>query len=94
MDLLRLNVFTGLVGSTFEVVGEAVCLALVGITEHVKTERNEAFSLFFEGPTAPMFPQGIRKLKHEALGELELFLVPVGRNANGYQYEAVFNHVI
>jgi hypothetical protein len=27
------------------------------------------------------------------LGEVDMFLVPIGRKGDGFQYEAVFNHV-
>jgi hypothetical protein len=44
------------------------------------------FSLVFEGgPRAPI-PQRIHRVEHEALGALDLFLVPVGPG----RYEAVF----
>jgi hypothetical protein len=36
--------------------------------------------------------QGVYPLDHEAMGAFELFLVPVGKNERGYQYEAVFNY--
>jgi hypothetical protein len=42
----------------------------------------------------PFLPQGMRKLQHETVGELDLFLVPVGQDAQGFQYEAAFNHVL
>jgi hypothetical protein len=51
----------------------------------------EAFSLMFMGPVEPLLPQQIYPLRHEQLGLLELFLVPVGSDASGTRYEAVFN---
>ena len=36
-------------------------------------------------------PQQIVPLEHAALGKLEIFLVPVGLDPEGYRYEAVFN---
>ena len=50
----------------------------------------EAYSLLFCGPTQPIFPQGIYRINHAVLGELELFLVPIGPQADGMGYEAVF----
>jgi hypothetical protein len=36
-------------------------------------------------------PQRIYRLQHEELGQLELFLVPIGPDADGMCYEAVFS---
>jgi hypothetical protein len=55
--------------------------------------RAEPFSVFFLGPRQPVLPQATYGLEHEAMGTLELFLVPVGPDpkAGGMLYEAVFN---
>lgn len=49
------------------------------------------FSIEFLGPRDPVLPQRIYRLEHPALGALELFIVPIGRDADGVRYEAVFN---
>jgi hypothetical protein len=88
---------TAYVGTEFNVLddpAQACCLTLSSVVEHLKTERQEAFSLFFRGPLNPQLLQGIHKLKHAQLGELEIFLVPVAQDKDGFQYEAAFNHVI
>ena len=72
----------------------AFSLTLTNVVEHVKTERQEVFSLFFYGPADSFVSQGIHRLKHSQMGELELFLVPVGRDKNGFHYEAAFNNLI
>jgi len=48
------------------------------------------FSLVFRGGPSPPLPQGIHGLEHEDLGRLDLFLVPIGPDAEGQRYEAVF----
>ena len=48
------------------------------------------FAILFRGPPDPVLPQHIRRLHHEALGVLEIFIVPVGRDASGVRYEAIF----
>ena len=48
------------------------------------------FSLVFRGPAAPLLPQGTYGVAHEAVGDQELFLVPLGRDADGVRYEAAF----
>ena len=50
----------------------------------------EPFSLLFVGPADPLLPQATYLLTHPALGELPVFLVPVGQDADGVRYEAVF----
>jgi hypothetical protein len=88
---------TAYVGTEFDVLDDPAhlfCLKLTEIVEHLKTERQEAFSLFFRGPSNSHLLQGIHKLKHAQLGEFEIFLVPVAQDKDGFQYEAAFNHVI
>jgi len=47
------------------------------------------FSLVFRGPATPVLPQGIYAMSHAEL-DLELFLVPLGPDAQGMRYEAAF----
>jgi hypothetical protein len=49
------------------------------------------FSLIFLGADARVLPQRLYQLTHEAMGELAIFLVPVGQDARGISYQAVFN---
>jgi hypothetical protein len=49
------------------------------------------FSLFLRGPLQPALGQGMLQLSHPQLGELALFMTPVGRDAQGMRYEIVFN---
>ncbi|MGE5493521.1 MAG: DUF6916 family protein [Actinomycetota bacterium] len=49
------------------------------------------FSLIFSGPPGVSFQQGSYTLEHEKLGELLLFLVPIGIENGAIQLEAVFN---
>ena len=49
-----------------------------------------AFSLIFVAPKGPWLPQGIYPVKHQALGTLEFFLVPVGPMQGGNGYQAIF----
>jgi hypothetical protein len=93
----RLATFDGCLNTEFQIIENevSVCvLQLTDILELTKTPRQESFSLIFHGPLVPFLPQGIRTLKHSKLGELELFLVPVGKEKDGFQYEAAFNLMI
>jgi len=53
--------------------------------------RSEPFSLVFLGPARPVLAQRIYSLENEALGRLEIFLVPIGADSGGVKYEAIFN---
>jgi hypothetical protein len=48
------------------------------------------FSLIFTGLAEYKLPQQIYPLRHEALGLLEIFLVPIRETAEERHYEAVF----
>lgn len=66
--------------------GPAITLTLVEVNGEARP-----FSIEFLGPRDPVLPQRIHRLEHPALGALELFIVPIGRDADGVRYEAVFN---
>ena len=53
-------------------------------------DRLAAEGTVFSGPVRPMLDQAVHPLSHPDLGELEVFLVPVGADGDGVQYEAVF----
>ncbi|HTC46429.1 MAG TPA: hypothetical protein VK722_03875 [Candidatus Aquilonibacter sp.] len=69
-------------------------LDLVELTNGHSSPRQEQFSLRFRGDREKVFPQRIYPMKHDAIGELELFLVPIARDDSGTFYEAVFNRFI
>jgi len=50
-----------------------------------------AFSLLWQGPAEPLLEQGVYPLVHEALGQFNVFIVPIGRTAQHATYQAVFN---
>lgn len=51
----------------------------------------ERFSLFFYGPSDLLVPQGTYALDHPSMGELLLFIVPIGQDNRGFRYEVVLN---
>ncbi|GAA3830705.1 DUF6916 family protein [Nocardioides panacisoli] len=92
--------FTGLVGEVFTLalpdgrkvpltVEEVSALGRDGGAGPDGTPR-EQFSVVFLGPSDPLLGQGTQELSHGALGDLALFLVPIGADADGVRYEAVF----
>lgn len=50
----------------------------------------QPFRLHFRGPRDPLLPQSIYRLEHGGLGALEIFIVPIGRDAESTTYEAIF----
>jgi hypothetical protein len=48
------------------------------------------FSLVFRGSREALLPQRIYHLEHDRIGAFDLFLVPIGPDAVGMRYEAVF----
>ncbi len=48
-----------------------------------------AFSLLFRSPVSA--PQGTYALLHDSLGRLEIFLVPIAKDGEGVQLEAIFS---
>src|SRR5581483_3549089 len=66
-------------------------LRLLQVNERDAGPRLEQFSLFFRGPREPYLQQSIYSLQHDKLGTIELFLVPVGIEQDGIQYECAFN---
>ena len=72
--------------------GPAVELAVERV-EDLPAHRLRAmpFSLVLRGPRAPLLPQATYRLEHPRLGPIELFLVPIGQDAEATRYEATFN---
>ncbi len=50
----------------------------------------QPFSLLFSGPATPMLPQCTYSLAHAQMPALDIFLVPVGADAAGMRYQAIF----
>jgi hypothetical protein len=50
----------------------------------------QQFQVVFVGPMQPQLPQRIYRLLHPEMGELDIFLVPIGPNETGMRYQAVF----
>ena len=51
----------------------------------------EPFALTFLARAGLRLPQGIYKLRHATLGEMEIFLVQLAADQTGSAFEAVFN---
>ena len=95
LDALTIESFQPHVGTSFWVhaEGRKIELRLTGASKVMESEaarlQRNPFSLYFLAPI--LLPQQIYHLTHDAFAEpLDIFLVPISREASGYAYEAVF----
>lgn len=58
-----------------------------------KIEGVDRFAIYFLGPRDSYLPQHTYRLEHDALGSLEIFIVPIALRDKGYEYEAIFSQV-
>lgn len=87
-------------GEVFEVRSEddgAVSLVQVDAVEGTQAggpgpdaQERRQFSVLFRGPADAVLPQSTYAVVHRTLGELALFLVPLGPDGDGMRYEAAF----
>jgi len=87
--------FESVMGTTFTVqVGDTeVPLELVKVDVKQGNRVDNAFSIEFAGPPDALLDQRIQSLQHETLGSLEIFLVPVAGDEEGFTYESVFTRL-
>jgi hypothetical protein len=97
IENLTKEIFAESVNTKFRVYSEpsnAIEIELVQLIEGVSTPTHEQFSLLFRGPQNHFLPQMTYHVEHDKLGEFDLFLVPVGKAQEDFQYEAVFNRFL
>lgn len=85
--------FEALDGQTFIItsVSPAQPLRLIEVLRKGKGERmGGSFSLLWQSDSETVLPQGSYVMANDTLGEIELFIVPVGQASEGIHYEAVF----
>jgi hypothetical protein len=95
LDKLTIESFEPHVGTSFWLHAEnrKIELRLTGAAKVMESQAarlsRTPFSLYFLAPV--VLPQQIYRLTHAAFAEpLDIFLVPIARNANGFSHEAVF----
>lgn len=97
MQVLTFESFSPHLNSTFALgLGEAaVDLTLTQATRQPMRPFagmiREPFSLIFRSGSPVVLPQRIYPLTHAAMGKLDIFIVPIARDAQGVVYQAVFN---
>ena len=75
-------------GSTLDL--ELVSVTLGSVPPDDGRGRRVPFSIVFRGSLEPLLPQQIYGFEHDELGSFELFIVPIGPDEAGMQYQAVF----
>lgn len=94
LDSLHYEDFAPHVNSRFHMLlGEAgaIEIELLGVEDKSPAPGQEQFVLTFRAPLNAPQQQGLFQLQHAHLGDGILFLVPIGRDASGLTYEAIFN---
>jgi hypothetical protein len=96
LEQFTIETFRPLVGESFRVENDSDSLELELVAADELGERGGApsgrvpFSLVFRGPPEPVLPQRIYRFEHDGMGAFEIFIVPIGRDADGIRYEAIF----
>jgi hypothetical protein len=72
----------------------AVEVELIEVEQRRSTPRQDQFSVVFRAPLDVPARQGVYHLKHDPLGDLELFLVPFKQDESGIYFEAFFNRLL
>ena len=90
--------FADKVGQVFAVSEQDVPAIPLTLTEAeplparlAKPGMRPPFSLIFLAKDPRVLPQRLYRLEHNEMGELTIFLVPIGKDAQGVSYQATFN---
>ena len=95
-DLLEKDAFHERLGEEFRIeygAEQSLIATLHEVTGvPADCEKREPFSILFLAPMEPILDQSIYAVRNESLGDLDLFLVPLGptKDSDGMIYEAVF----
>ena len=96
VDLLTLEHFSGCVNETFraeinEGEIEFVLVEARPIPPPAGNLMRAPFSLLFRNTSSFLFPQQTYRMRHNRVGDVGIFLVPVAREREGFLYQAIFN---
>ena len=96
-EVFSMDTFSGHVNTKFLMHygdSQTAQLELTSVVDVGSSPRQIQFSLLFQGPDNAPVAQGTYKLEHDKLGALDIFLVPVGKDAKGVEYQAIFNRPV
>jgi hypothetical protein len=95
--VLRFEDFEDKISQTFTINEDGFPATALTLTEaellppRVTPGGRPPFSLIFVAKDDRVLPQRLYRIEQAGLGTIALFLVPVGRDAAGVQYQALFN---
>jgi hypothetical protein len=94
MELLALEDFADAAGAVYSVAADNAAFELTLETAEALPPPASAGSvrLEFRGPFEPILPHAIYTF-HRETEAFDIFVVPIGRDAAGTQYEAVFTRM-
>ncbi len=101
LESFKVEQFSPYVGDKFQVFNEgtpaleltlssAAELGTESAREWSRSSGRAPFTLGFLGPLEYYLPQGIYRFEHPQMAPFEIFLVPIGPDQRGMQYEAIF----
>ena len=95
LDRLSLEDFLPHVGSEVELTAYGqqarVTVKEAAPIKSPSPRATQPFHLVLSAPPTWRMPQGLYRLTHPRLGDLELFTVPIGPDGGGFCYEVIFN---
>ena len=96
MELLTVEHFAPHVNTTFHASydGMQVPFELVearALEQRTPQGMRAPFSLLFRNTAPIVFPQQIYPMRHDKLGEIGIFIVPIAQERGGFLYQAIFN---
>jgi len=93
-----IDTFAPRIGEVFRIVvdeARALETVLVEVTPWGKpgttNGSRQPFSLIFRAASEVVLPQRIYGIENAGIGAVEIFLVPIGPDAGGMRYQAVFS---
>ncbi len=92
-ELPSRSAFAACVGNTFRIHASedrAEAVTLIEVKKLGSSGPKEQFSVVFRGGQGDHLPQRTYRMEHDALGRMDLFLVPLGPDDQGMRYQAVF----
>jgi hypothetical protein len=87
-QLLVNNQFSSIQNETAQESFELLEVSRIG--SEPQGDTRHPFSLLFRGSHTDSPVQSVYHLEHPKLGQLDLFLVPIGSDEAGIRYEAIF----
>ena len=97
LDKLTKESFSDRLNSKFQLFisdDSTVDIELIEVAQRRSTPRQEQFAVAFQVPASVPAVQGVYRVKHDDLGEFELFLVPYKQEAESTYFEAFFNRLL